>query len=69
MKAITVEVPAKAAAEIDRYVRAGWFASEAEVVRVAILDFVRRNRVELLERFMREDIAWALKQKSRKRAA
>jgi len=69
MKAITVEVPDKAAAEIDHYVRAGWFACEAEVVRVAILDFVRRNRVELLERFMREDIAWALKQKKRKRAA
>jgi Arc/MetJ-type ribon-helix-helix transcriptional regulator len=69
MKAITVEVPDKAAAEIDHYVRAGWFTSEAEVVRVAILDFVRRNRVELLERFMREDIAWALKRKRRKRAA
>jgi Arc/MetJ-type ribon-helix-helix transcriptional regulator len=69
MKAITIEVPDKAAAEIDRYVRAGWFTSEAEVVRVAIRDFVRRNRVELLERFMREDIAWALKQKKRKRAA
>ena len=69
MKAITVEVPDKAAAEIGHYVRAGWFTSEAEVVRVAILDFVRRNRVELLERFMREDIAWALKQKKRKRAA
>lgn len=69
MKAITVEVPDKAAAEIDHYVRAGWFTSEAEVVRAAILDFVRRNRVELLERCMREDIAWALKQKKRKRAA
>jgi len=34
-------------------VRAGWFTSEAEVVGVAILDFARRNRVELLERFMR----------------
>jgi len=69
MKAITVEVPDKAAAEIDHYVRAGWFASEAEVVRAAIRDFVRRNRVELLDRFMREDIAWALKQKKRKHAA
>jgi Arc/MetJ-type ribon-helix-helix transcriptional regulator len=69
MKVITVEVPDKAAAEIDHYVRAGWFTSEAEVVRASILDFVRRNRVELLDRFMREDIAWALKQKKRKRAA
>ncbi len=69
MKAIRVEVPDKAAAEIAHYVRAGWFTSEAEVVRVAILDFVRRNRVDLLERFMREDIAWALKEKRRKRVA
>jgi hypothetical protein len=29
----------------------------------ALLEFVRRNRVDLLERFMLEDIEWALKQK------
>ncbi len=69
MKKITIELPEKAAAEINHYVRAGWFASEAEAVRSAVIDFVRRNRVELLDRFMREDIAWALKQKKRKRAA
>jgi hypothetical protein len=27
------------------------------------LEFVRRHRLELLEQFQREDIAWALKQK------
>lgn len=64
MKTISVELPDRAAEEIDQLVRAGWFASESEAVRAAVLDFVRRNRVELLERFQREDIAWALQQKA-----
>ena len=63
MKAIHVELPDKLAAEVEAYVRAGWFGSEAEVIRAAVGDFVRRRRVELLERFMRDDIEWALKLK------
>ena len=63
MKAIHVELPDKLAAEIEAYVRAGWFGSEGEVIRAAVADFVRRRRIELLERFMRDDIEWALKLK------
>jgi hypothetical protein len=36
----------------------------AEVVRAAVSDFVRRRRVDLLDRFMRDDIEWALKLKN-----
>jgi Arc/MetJ-type ribon-helix-helix transcriptional regulator len=61
MKAIQVELPDKLAAEINVYVNAGWFDSEGEVVRAALLDFVKRHRIDLLERFMRDDIEWALK--------
>jgi Arc/MetJ-type ribon-helix-helix transcriptional regulator len=64
MKVIHVEFPDKLAAEIEAYVRAGWFGSEAEVVRAAVTDFVRRRRIELLDRFMRDDIEWALKLKN-----
>jgi len=63
MKAIQVELPEKLAAEIEAYVKTGWFNSEADVIRAALMDFVRRNRVDLLERFMRDDIEWALRQK------
>lgn len=62
MKAIQLELPEKLAAEIETYVKAGWFSSEAELIRAALLEFVRRNRVELLERFLRDDIQWALRQ-------
>jgi Arc/MetJ-type ribon-helix-helix transcriptional regulator len=63
MKAMQVELPDGLAAEIEAFVKGGWFASEAEVIRVALMEFVRRNRLDLLERFMREDIRWALAQK------
>ena len=37
------------------------FGSEGEVIRAALMDFVKRHRLDLLERFMRDDIEWALK--------
>ena len=61
MKAVQLELPDKLAAEIEAYVNAGWFGSEGEVIRAALMDFVKRHRLDLLERFMRDDIEWALK--------
>jgi Arc/MetJ-type ribon-helix-helix transcriptional regulator len=63
MKTIQVELPDKLAAEVEALVETGWFGSEGELIRAALLEFVRRNRADLLEGFMREDIQWALSQK------
>lgn len=62
MKPIQVELPDKLAEELGLLVKAGWFRNEEEAIRQALLEFLRRHRVELLERFQREDIAWALRQ-------
>ena len=64
MKVINVELPEMLAEELGRLVEAGWFRNEEEAVRLALLEFVRRHRFELLERFQREDIAWVLGEKS-----
>ena len=63
MKVVQVELPDKVAAEMDALVQSGWFADETEIIRMALADFVRQNRFELLEQFQREDIKWALQQK------
>ena len=63
MKSIQIELPEKLAHELDMLVRQGWFRSEEEAIRFALLEFLRRHRLELLERFQRDDIAWALRQK------
>ena len=63
MKSIQIELPEKLAHELDAMVKEGWFRNEGEAVRLALLEFVRRHRLDLVERFQREDIAWAIKQK------
>ena len=63
MKVLQIELPDKVAAEIDALVWEGWFAHETEVIRTALVDFVRQNRFALQEQFQREGIAWALEQK------
>ncbi len=63
MKQLQVELPDKVADELGAMVRDGWFQSEHEAVRLALLEFIRRRRLELMEEFQREDIAWALQQR------
>jgi Arc/MetJ-type ribon-helix-helix transcriptional regulator len=62
MKTIAVELPERLTTEVDSLVKDGWFADEAEVVRAALWEFVRRNRFALTEHYQRADIAWALQQ-------
>ncbi|OHE78241.1 MAG: hypothetical protein A3G75_06945 [Verrucomicrobia bacterium RIFCSPLOWO2_12_FULL_64_8] len=60
MKSLNVELPDRLADDITRMVREGWFHSENELVRAALIEFLRTRQTELQERFQREDIAWAV---------
>ena len=62
MKSISVELPDNLASAVESYVEAGFFCSELDVLLAALSEFVRRNRIELKERFAREDIEWAKKE-------
>lgn len=62
MKTIAVELPERVTEEIDVLVQNGWFADETEIIRMALWEFVHRNRFALMEQFQRADIAWALRQ-------
>ena len=64
MKVIQVEVPDVIAEELDAAVKSGLFHSADEAVRQALAEFLRHNRLQLLERFQREDISWALQLKN-----
>lgn len=62
MKSMEIELPERIAQEIDAWVEAGWYRSGDELIRAAVLDFVRNRRLELDEKFQLEDIEWALRQ-------
>ena len=68
MKAVSVELPDKITIEMDHLVTNGWFADQGEIIRLALLEFVRRHHFALIEQFQREDIEWALQQHQEKPA-
>jgi len=61
MKTINVDIPEKLGAEIEKYIKGGWFSNEAELMREALREFLRHHRPMLMEKFMDEDIEWAIK--------
>lgn len=62
MTSLSVELPDKMTTELDQLVATGWFADKGEIVRLALLEFIRKHQFALIEQFQREDIAWALQQ-------
>ena len=64
MKTIKVSLPKKLGMEVENYVKSGWFNDEEELLRTALHEFIRHNRLKLMEEFMKEDIEWALKVKT-----
>lgn len=59
MKTLSINIPDNLAVQINDYVKEGFFPSEPDVIIAAMSEFVRRNQIDLMERFAREDINWA----------
>ncbi len=64
MKVVEGELSDQVAIELEALVKSGWFTSESELIRFALIDYLRRSSFTLAEQFQREDIAWALSQKA-----
>ena len=63
MKTVRVELNDKLAGELDTLLQDGFFNTEEEAIRFALIRFIESREPALAERFQREDIAWALRQK------
>ena len=63
MKTVQVELNDKLATELDALLRDGFFNTEEEAIRFALIKFIESREPALAEHFQREDIAWALRQK------
>lgn len=59
MKTITFELPDRLAQELEDLIRAGWFRSEEEVVRLALAELIKGQSFRLHEEHQLEDIRWA----------
>jgi len=66
MKTLETEIPDKLETEIKKYIKLGWFKDESEIIRYSLQEFIYKNKPELAEKFMEEDIRWALNLKKEK---
>jgi Arc/MetJ-type ribon-helix-helix transcriptional regulator len=60
MRTLTVELPDRVADQLEALVKDGWFPTEEEAVRTAVLDLLRDRRLGIEERHQLQDIAWAV---------
>jgi len=68
MKSVYVELPDEVDSELKNMVAAGWFASQDEAIRMALLEFLKTAKLHLTEKFQMEDIQWALNMGDKKNA-
>lgn len=64
MKTVDAKISDRLNRGIEALVERGWFASRDEVVQEAIKRFLDAHRPELIEKFIREDVEWALRGRS-----
>ncbi len=57
---IQAEVPVRLLTEMQMLVEVGWFRNLDELMLDALRRFVESHRIELMERFIREDVEWGL---------
>lgn len=63
MKTIEIKIPEKLESIMKEYVKEGWFKDKSDIVLYSLMEFIHRNELELTEKFMEEDIKWALRQR------
>jgi Arc/MetJ-type ribon-helix-helix transcriptional regulator len=61
VKTLEAKIPEQLDRQIDSLVEQGWFGSKDKVVQEALRRFLEAHRPELMERFIREDVEWGLR--------
>ena len=61
MKTVEAKISENLDRQIDALVEQGWFHSRDKVLREAIRRFLEAHRPELMEHFIRDDVAWGLR--------
>ncbi|MBI4377528.1 MAG: CopG family transcriptional regulator [Nitrospinae bacterium] len=54
------ELPDKVYQEVKSHVDKGWFRNEDDIILEALRRFLDTHRIELMEKFIREDVEWGL---------
>lgn len=60
MKSICAQLPDQVYQEVKSLVDKGWFKNEDDIILEALRRFLDTHKIELMEKFVREDVEWGL---------
>lgn len=61
MKTVKTEISDELYGKVESLVREGWFKDEEELLSAALRRFLDTHRLELMEKFIRDDMEWGLR--------
>lgn len=60
METVPAKLTARLVAEMEEIIKQGWYANKSELIRDAIRELIKKQRVAQLESAIEEDIQWGL---------
>ncbi len=60
---IALKIPAQLSEAMQSLIDAGWFRSREEIVALALRKFLNSHRPEVIEKYIRDDVAWGLSER------
>ena len=60
METVPTKLTRRIVAEMEEMIKQGWYANKSELIRDAIRELIKKQRVVQLESAIKEDIQWGL---------
>ncbi len=60
METVPAKLTKRIIAEMEELIKQGWYANKSELIRDAIRELVKKQKIAQLESAIKEDIQWGL---------
>jgi len=60
METVPAKLTKRIIMEMDEIINQGWYANKSELIRTAVRELVKKQKVAQLESAIKEDIQWGL---------
>ena len=60
METVPAKMTRRIVAEMEELIKQGWYANKSELIRDAVRELVKKQKVTQLESAIKEDIQWGL---------
>ncbi|MEK6924647.1 MAG: ribbon-helix-helix domain-containing protein [Nanoarchaeota archaeon] len=60
METVPTKLTKRIITEMEEIIKQGWYANRSELIRDAVRDLVKKQKITLLESAIKEDIQWGL---------